>query len=394
MSRKTKERPKSTCDCVVVGGGLAGLVAACATAKAGLDVIHLAPAAPPDHRTSALMVPSVKILADLGLVDDPNALGEPLRKIRIIDATSRLVRAPEALFDSAEVNEQAFGWNFANAAMSTQFSQHVEALPNLNRLEASATGLTRVESGWMLALSDGRSIKTSLVVGADGKRSFVREAAGISINETRHKQSALVCDLKLSFPLNGESVEFHYENGPFTLVPAGGQRANLVWIEGVERLAEIKALAPEAILAAIQERSQNLFGKLELETPAVVFPLSSFEADTMGKEGIVLVGESAHAFPPIGAQGLNLSLRDVAGLVGCVNKARLTRPDWATGVSKAYSGVRKADVRRTNMMVGGLFKSLLSGLLPAQALRAGGVWALKKLPPLRKSAFRLGMGPG
>ncbi len=377
----------------MVGGGLAGLVTAYAVAKAGLETIHLAPAAPPDHRTSALMVPSVKILRDLGLVEDPDDLGEPLRKIRIIDATNRLIRAPEALFDSADVNESAFGWNFANQAMSAQFARHLKALPNLNQLEASATGLIKEKIGWRLSLSDGRSIETKLVVGADGKRSFVRQAAGISIDETQHEQSALVCDLKLSVPLNGESVEYHYENGPFTLVPAGGLRANLVWIERADELAKVKALAPKEILAAIQEKSQNLFGTLGLETPTFVFPLSSFKAETMGKEGIVLVGESAHAFPPIGAQGLNLSLRDVAGLLGCINEQDRSAPDWATNVSNAYASARANDIRRTNMMVGTLFNSLLSELLPAQALRTGGIWALKTLPSLRKAAFRMGMGP-
>ena len=393
MSRKSKEHPRLTCDCVVVGGGLAGLVAAFATAKAGLDVIHLAPKAPVDHRTSALMVPSVRILQDLGVVDNPDDLGVPLEKIRIIDATGRLIRAPEALFDSADVNEAAFGWNFANTAMSAQFGQHLKALPNLNQLEASATGLTKDKNGWQLSLSDGRSIEAKLVIGADGKRSFVREAAGISIRETRHRQSALVCDLTLSFPLNGESVEYHYENGPFTLVPAGGKKANLVWIDTAEKLEEIKALTPEAILAAIQERSQNLFGKLKLETGAFVFPLSSFRADTMGKEGIVLVGESAHAFPPIGAQGLNLSLRDVAALVNCIDENDRSAPNWATTVSELYDNARGVDVRRTNMMVDTLFNSLLSDMLPAQALRTGGVWALKAIPPLRRFAFHLGMGP-
>ncbi len=377
----------------MVGGGLAGLVAACAIAKAGLDVIHLAPAAPVDHRTSALMVPSVRILQDVGLIDDPGDLGVPLEKIRIIDATHRLIRAPEALFDSAEVDEKAFGWNFANTAMSAQFNRRTKTLPNLNRLEASATGLSKDKNGWQLSLSDDRSIETKLVVGADGKHSFVRDAAGISIHETQHKQSALVCDLTLSFPLNGESVEYHYENGPFTLVPAGGKKANLVWIDRAEKLAQIKALAPEAILAAIQKKSQNLFGTLELETAAFVFPLSSFKAERLGQEGIVLVGEAAHAFPPIGAQGLNLSLRDVAALTECIGRTGQTKPDWAIGVSKAYDEARAHDIGRTKMMVGALFNSLLSEMLPAQVLRSGGIWALKAIPHLRKFAFDMGMGP-
>ena len=252
--------------------------------------------------------------------------------------------------------------------------------------------MTKVAGGWQLKLSNGRTVEAPLVVGADGKRSFVREAAGTSIKEKRHSQSALVCDLTLEFPLNGESVEFHYENGPFTLVPAGGLKANLVWIDRAETLEQVKSGNKASILAALQQKSQNLFGALKLDSGTFVFPLSSFQAHSLGHNGIVLLGEAAHAFPPIGAQGLNLSLRDVEGLLGAISATGTEDDDWAAKVSTDYAGARKRDVQRTNMMVGTLFGSLLSEFLPAQFLRAGGVWALKSLPQLRKIAFDLGMG--
>ena len=105
-------------DAAVVGGGLAGRVAALAVAKLGLNTVHLAPAGPPDRRTSALMQPSVRYLQDLGVLPDPPDFGEKLHQIRIIDATKRLLRAPETLFDSAEAGLDAFGWNLANMALA------------------------------------------------------------------------------------------------------------------------------------------------------------------------------------------------------------------------------------------------------------------------------------
>ena len=106
----------------------------------------------------------------------------------------------------------------------------------------------------------------------------------------------------------------------------------------------------------------------------------------------MLVGEAAHAFPPIGAQGLNLGLRDVADLEKALGGVQRDTPDWAERVSAAYSRSRAGDLARTGGMVDTLFRSLLADLLPAQALRAGGLWALKASPALRKQAFRLGMG--
>ncbi len=377
---------------IVVGGGLAGLVAAYAVSGAGHETIHLAPPAPPDHRTSALMTPSVRILQDLELLQDPAELGVPLEKIRLIDATKRLLRAPEALFDSAEIEEAAFGWNFANAALSAHFAPRVKKRKNLRQLDASATGLQQADGIWQITTSDDQRLSAPLIVGADGKKSFVRQNAGIAIRQHQHAQSALVCDLTLEIPLNGESVEYHYENGPFTLVPAGGHKANLVWVDDGSFLQEVSERPPAAILELLQEKSQGLFGRLALDTRTFVFPLSSHEAQTMGQNGIVLVGESGHAFPPIGAQGLNLSLRDVSDLIPSLKETQGQAADWASGVSRHYARKRTADIRRTNFMVDTLFKTLLSDLLPAQCMRAGGILALKTLPPLRKFAFQRGMG--
>ncbi len=114
--------------------------------------------------------------------------------------------------------------------------------------------------------------------------------------------------------------------------------------------------------------------------------------NTAGHDGIVLAGEAAHAFPPIGAQGLNLGLRDVADLAGALQGVDPSRSDWASRASGDYARRRAGDLNRTGGIVDTLFRSLLSDFLPAQALRAGGLWALKVMPSLRRRAFSLGMG--
>jgi len=390
-------RPKAA-QIIVVGGGLAGVVAALGLAKTldskktCIEIIHLAPPAPPDSRTSALMSPSVEILSQLGLVANPDQIGEPLTKIRLIDATSRLLRTPETLFESSEVGEKAFGWNFANKKLMQNLLPLAKKHKNLSQISLTANKMQKTANGWRLTLSDGSMLEAPLIVGADGKNSFVRKSAEINIHRKQHQQSALVCDLALERPLDGESVEYHYENGPFTLVPAGGLKANLVWVDQGEKLTEISKLAGKEIEKTLQEKSQNLFGKLTLETAAFVFPLSTHHVSKMGKNGVVLVGESAHAFPPIGAQGLNLSLRDVAALLQCLEKVDATKPDWADKISSDYNKMREMDVINTNRMVDTLFKTLLSDYLPAQMVRAGSMWALKSFAPLRKQAIGMGMG--
>jgi len=377
---------------VVVGGGLAGLAAAVAVATAGLTTLHLAPKGPADRRTSALMNPSVALLQQLDLIAEPGALGQPLTQIRINDATDRLIRAPETLFDSKDAGLDAFGWNFANVALTSAFEAAGAALSNLTTIEAPLTAIAVTEGRHVLSLADGTTIKTALVVGADGKKSTVRAAAGITTREHVFAQAALVCDLTLGRPLNGTSVEFHYDQGPFTLVPAGGNRANLVWIEEREVLDAAKAGGDERLIAEFAARSMRLFGEIALAGPVHVFPLSTLTVATAGARGVVLVGEAAHAFPPIGAQGLNLGLRDVADLGAALAATDRSTDDWADRLSVDYARRRAGDLGRTGAVVDALFRSLLAEMLPAQALRAGGLWALKLVPALRRQAFSLGMG--
>jgi 2-octaprenyl-6-methoxyphenol hydroxylase len=380
------------CEVAVVGGGLAGLAAAHAAASAGFLTLHLAPRAPPDRRSSALMGPSVDYLVSAGLIAGPEGLGTPLTAIRLIDATERLLRAPETLFESAEAGLDAFGWNFPNMRLSEAFR---EAGAKLSSLSARATGVRAARpgpGGVTLELADGGALEAALVVGADGKGSLVRGAGPFNVREHRFAEAALVADLTLSRPLDGTSVEFHYPHGPFTLVPAGGERANLVWIDRREVLEAARAGGRDGLAAALVERSRRLFGPIALDSDAHVFALSTLGVDRAGAGRLVLVGEAAHAFPPIGAQGLNLGLRDVADLAAALAGADRDRPDWPQTVAADYAQRRAHDLSRTGGMVDALFRSLLSEMLPAQALRAGGLWALRASPALRRTAFRLGMG--
>lgn len=379
-------------DAIVVGGGLAGIAAAVAVAQAGLRTLHIAPKGPPDRRTSALMQPSVTYLQSAGLIGDPSEAGHPLTQIRIIDATSRLIRAPETLFDSKDAGLPAFGWNLANVRLLASFEAAKAKRGNLQTIEATLASLERDGTLWRLTLGDGTVLTTPFVVGSDGKKSLVRSAAGFRSREHGFTQAALVADLELGRPLGGASVEFHYPQGPFTLVPAGGKRANLVWIDDREVLKAAQASGPDSLRATFLEKSQRLFGDVKLLTPAHMFLLSTLTVDDAGHDGVVLAGEAAHAFPPIGAQGLNLGLRDVADLSAALAEADRSTSDWAVAVSEDYSARRRTDLNRTGGMVDTLFRSLLTDLLPAQALRAGGLWALKLSPPLRKQAFALGMG--
>jgi 2-octaprenyl-6-methoxyphenol hydroxylase len=338
------------------------------------------------------MQPSVDFLRAAGLVDDASRIGHPLTKIRIIDATDRLIRAPETLFDSREIGIAAFGWNLPNAALAEQFETAAAGLRGLATMAVPLKAL-RVASGRVeLEAGNGDAFTADLVVGADGKGSAVRTAAGFAVAERRFEQSALVCNLELARPLDGTSVEFHYDQGPFTLVPAGGNSANLVWIDAQATLEAARALDGPSLTALLEDRCHHLFGHVSITSPIQMFPLSSLTVEAAGKPHVLLAGESAHAFPPIGAQGLNLGLRDVADLAAMLSATDRGDPNWGAAAGADYARRRGDDLRRTGQVVDTLFRSLLTDKLPVQAMRAGGLWALKLLAGARQRAFTLGMG--
>ena len=387
MSPSDTGRSETRHDFAIVGGGLVGAATALCLSRIGASVALFAPEVPADQRTSALMGPSVDFLRSHGLVDDPADLAVPLKRIRIIDATERLVRAPETLFDSAEAGLENFGWNFRNAGLLDSFNTQMQAESRLTIITGPVSGIDRAGSEWELSTSSEK-LRARMIVGADGRNSFVRKAAGIAVREHRFSQAALVCDIRPERGLDATSTEFHYPHGPFTLVPGEGERAHLVWIDRRETLDAARA---GDLPRALFDKSMHLFGAIETLSNPVIFPLSTLVAIDLAQDGLVLVGEAAHAFPPIGAQGLNLGLRDVAELVDIARNA-IEKKEWPSAVTSAYARSRRDDVSRTSSLVDNLFRSLLSDFLPAQFLRAGGLWALKLSPSLRQYAFGQGMG--
>src|ERR1700722_13354332 len=178
-----------TAEAAVIGGGPAGLVAAIALATAGVDTLLIAPPAEPDHRTTALLAGSVTALETLGAWPACVPHAAPLRKIRLIDATQRIIRAPEVLFTSAEIGLDAFGSNIENRHLIAALEARAAAL-KLPRIASAALSIASDAAGVSITHTDGET-RVRLVVGADGRRSLCRTAAGIKTTQRAYSQTAL-----------------------------------------------------------------------------------------------------------------------------------------------------------------------------------------------------------
>lgn len=378
-------------DVAVIGGGPTGMTAALALAAAGLQVALVAPAAGGDPRTTALLGGSVDLLTSLGVWQNAEAAAAPLRTMRIVDDTGRLVRAPEAVFDAVEAGAETFGFNIPNDALNTALSQAVDRAANLARVPAKADAVVpgaarvAVDAGpWRLA--------ARLVVAADGAASATREAAGIAVRSWQYRQTALVTTLSHGAPHHDASTEFHTPAGPFTLVPLPGRRSSLVWVERPDVAERLAALDDAALSAAIERQAHSILGAMCVDGPRGLLPLAGHVAVRFADRRVALVGEAAHRFPPIGAQGLNLGLRDVAVLARTVARARADDPG-DDAVLAAYDRARRGDVTMRTAAVDLFDRSLLTGFLPVQVARAAGLYLAGRVGPIRRFAMRQGLGP-
>jgi 2-octaprenyl-6-methoxyphenol hydroxylase len=383
-----------TVEVAIVGGGPAGLTAAIALAEAGIETALIARRPTPDHRTTALLAGSVTALKTLGVWDGCKAQAAPLRVMRIVDATARLVRAPEVRFAASEIGLDAFGHNIENRHLLAALDARAEQLTSLTRIEDEARTVDTTDSGVTVSLKSGDRITARLVIGADGRRSLCRTAAGIESDGRTYPQTALTFNLAHSRPHLDTSTEFHTESGPFTLVPLPGDRSSLVCVVEPTEAERIAALDDIALNDEIEQRSHSTLGKVTAEPGRGTFPLAVETVRTFGQNRIALVGEAAHLIPPIGAQGLNLGLRDAASIGELVVAARRDGGDAGSpDLLARYDTQRRADVKSRTLAVDLLNRTLLTDFLPVQSARGLGLYLIDRIGPLRRAVLREGVAP-
>jgi len=383
-------------DAIVVGGGPVGLTAAIALASCSVQTAVVAqPRSGVDYRTTALLHGSVAALKSLGIWETCCSHAAPLRSIRLVDDTARLLRAPEAYFSSEEIGLEAFGHNIENRYLLDALEARAKTLPALLYIVGQAEEIELASEDAGVQLKSGDRLTGKLLVGADGRGSMCRAAAGIAVTSWgQAPQYALTLNFTHTRAHRDTSIEFHTEWGPFTLVPLAEQRSSLVYVMNEADHQRVCTLSDRELGEEIENRSHSVLGKIEVQPGRGFFSLSTETAAAFSGRRLALVGEAAHVLPPIGAQGLNLGLRDAATLAELVAEAVRNGSDiGASELLGRYDRMRRRDIVSRTVAVDLLNRSLLSDFLPWQAVRGLGLFLMQQIAPLRRAATREGAMP-
>lgn len=394
MNAQTTPQPV---DVLVTGSGPAGMIAALAAHHAGLSSVLIGPAVNyDDKRTTALFAPSLDQLATYGLGEALAQIGTPMVTMRLMDGSRRLIRTPTLSFDAEEIGRGLFGFNLENAKLNAVLEKAVTASDTIRRVEGLSAHYAFSDGGVAVTLVDGQVIHARAVIAADGRGSAAREAAGLSIKTWDYSQVAAVGIVRHSRPHENVSTELHTETGPYTFVPmedeGGEHRSSFVCALSPGDADTLRALDLDAASRFLQARSHQLMGRLKLEAPVQLWPLESLVANAFAAKGIFLIGESAHAFPPIGAQGLNLSIRDVHDAVTTISDAFGKGEDVTSMlIASRYTAKRRGDVWARTYGVDVLNRSLLSKSPLMHVARALAMGATRVSPGMKKGLMMAGL---
>ncbi len=388
-------------DIFISGGGVAGLTAAAAFGAAGFNVTIADPAPPitdqnhrgADLRTTAFLQPARRLLEQAGIWPMLAPYAAPLQIMRIADAAGQNINVAD--FDASDISDLPFGWNLPNWLLRREMTARLDALPNVTFLSGIGFDSLLSRSNYaVVRLTNGQQIEAKLVIGADGRHSPVRQAVGITTQVTRYGQKALTFAVTHDAPHDNISTEVHQSGGPFTLVPLpdhdGKPCSAVVWMDdGAATLARAE-LSQDAFNVTATERSANLYGRLALVGRRSVWPIISQIADTITAPRVALIAEAAHVLPPIGAQGLNMSLADIATLL---DLCAANRDDpGAPYVLDQYARARHPDIKLRIAGINALNRASQTNNPMLQSLREKGIAMIVGAAPIRRRLMSLGLG--
>jgi 2-octaprenyl-6-methoxyphenol hydroxylase len=383
-------------DVLINGAGPVGALTAVLMAQAGIKVLVVEAGQPAvltrpasDGRAIALALSAKRCLEVGGFWQHLDPYAQAILDIKVTDGSQPLSLS----YDHRDLGSEPFGWIVENEQIK---SAALQRLIELNIPLLTSTTLDhwdRDACGMTVHLSDGKQIKTSLIVGAEGRKSPTRSAAGIGLTGWDYGQTAIVCAINHEKPHHGVAHEHFLPSGPFAILPMTGQRSGIVWTEKNELVAAIMAQSDAYFLSELSEKIGNILGPISLASPRFAYPLSLQMAQRFISQRLCLVGDAAHGMHPIAGQGMNMGIRDAAALAQTVVESGRLGMDVGTSiVLDHYERWRRFDTTLMMGMTDGLNRLFSNQNSLLATVRDLGLWSVDQCGPVKKAFSRHAMG--
>jgi 2-octaprenylphenol hydroxylase len=382
-------------DIVVNGGGMTGLALACALGQQGKKVAVLeagpepaefAPGSEPDLRVVALNRASQALLDNLGAWNRLRGWRiSPYQRMHVWDAGN----SGNISFSAADLGEPNLGHIVENNLIQRalfEVAQSLESVDWIDNIRIKNIAIDTRDA--IITLEDGRILTSQLIIGADGRFSQVREAAGIALHSRDYHHQGIVAIIGTEHPGDLTAWQRFLPDGVLAFLPLSDGRSSIVW--STQRAEEILALDDEAFKQALGEAFDFHLGKILTASKRAAFPLIGRHADTYIKPRIALIGDAAHTIHPLAGQGVNLGFMDVAELA---NVLSTTQRDYGSlSVLRRYERARKGENTAMQKLMEGFQTLFINNIPPLAGLRGLGLTIADNLLPIKSEMMRYAMG--
>jgi 2-octaprenylphenol hydroxylase len=396
---------KQPIDIVIVGAGMVGLAIANLLGKSDLANVTVIDAGKKpifsleddlSLRVSAIAPGSAELLRAIGVWDEiATERACPYRDMRVWDAAGHADGPETVAFSAAEFAAPQLGFIVENILVRTALLNKVAQTNVATRFETTIKSMRKSSNRYELELDSGRTLAPELVIGADGARSFIRDAAAIEIDSWPHEQKAFVTHLMPELDHRNTAWQRFLTDGPLGILPLHDGRVSIVWSTTPENADDALAMTDEQLASRLTEISGGVLGRLTPSGDRGAFPLESQHAKHYVTPGLALVGDAAHAIHPLAGQGVNLGFADAIKLAEVLVSA-LEGGEFIGDrpVLRKYERARKGDNQLMLNFVRGLNKLFSADYSSLQPLRGAGMAAFNKSGPLREHAVRVALGLG
>ena len=390
MSRRTDY------DVIIVGAGMVGAALACALADSPLRVALLErrPPSPPGDavglRVSAIAPASQRILQRLVTWPESHPRLSPYREMRVWDASG----GHGIHFDSAELGTPQLGWIVENQLLQFSLWRRAAAHTNIDLLcPAGLNDVTWDDDCARLRLDDGVLVTSTLLIGADGARSRVRELAGIGLAQRNYRQSAIVAIVATARPHRETAWQCFLPTGPLAFLPLADGRCSIVWSTRTELAEALLALDDAAFNDRLGAAFGHTLGAVRVASQRVAFPLYLQHTRRYVQPGLALIGDAAHVVHPLAGQGVNLGLLDAASLAQVLQQAHARcRPLGTLTTLRRYERWRRSENELMLAAMDGIERLFDNALPPLAWLRRNGLALSDRLTPLKRLLAERAMG--